>query len=321
MRVLLANDATLHSHAAADYLLGLPFRKPIDLLIASAISPPILVDGVTGEMGADLSDFMEVERRAAEEQVATTATEFRDGARGKSLHAVSTRVPVGSPATELLALADENDSDLVVLGAVGHSALDRVLLGSVSDYVATHGDVSTLVVRPAQESDTTPSLRKIVIALSGRPEDQRMIDWLVHLHLPSSVEVHLVRILHLQTLYRQDIRQKASESWGIFVKQAQQQILDLETQLQKLELNTETHLVESGHVGEALIDYAEMHGCDLIMTGDSDSGFLTRVFMGSTSRYVLRHATCSVLIVRDKEERVKVKEELAAGSRAERAAV
>ncbi|MEO9593491.1 universal stress protein [Rhodopirellula bahusiensis] len=162
--------------------------------------------------------------------------------------------------------------------------------------------------------ETTPTLQKIVIALSGRPEDQRMIDWLGNLHLQSSVEVHLVRILQLQTLYRQDFRQKASESWGIFVKQAQQQILDLETQLQKLNLNTETHLVEGDHVGEALINYAEMHGCDLIMTGDSDSGLLTRLFMGSTSRYVLRHATCSVLIVRDEEERIKAKQQIAAGS-------
>lgn len=138
-----------------------------------------------------------------------------------------------------------------------------------------------------------------------------MVDWLGNLHLRPSVEVHLVRILRLETLYRQDIRQKASESWGIFVKEAQRQILDMETQIQKLDLNTETHLVESGHVGEALVDYSENHGCDLIMTGDSDSGLLTRVFIGSTSCYFLRHANCSVLIVRDKEERVKEKQEVA----------
>lgn len=36
--------------------------------------------------------------------------------------------------------------------------------------------------------------------------------------------------------------------------------------------------------------------------------------MGSTSRYIVRHATCSVLIVRDKEERAKAKQEIATGS-------
>ncbi|MFK7819747.1 MAG: universal stress protein, partial [Planctomycetaceae bacterium] len=57
------------------------------------------------------------------------------------------------------------------------------------------------------------------------------------------------------------------------------------------------------HVGEGLIDYAERHGCDLVMAGGSDSGLLTRIFLGSTSRYVLRHARCSVMIVRDKHDR------------------
>ncbi|QDT02092.1 hypothetical protein K227x_04630 [Rubripirellula lacrimiformis] len=313
MRVLLANDASSHSHAAAEYLLAMPFRKPIDLDIVSAIAPPIWIDGSTGGMALDLTEFMEEERGVAQQRVDEAATSFRDGARGKSLHAVHTHVPVGPPSSELLNLASQTDCDLVVLGAVGHSALGRVLLGSVSDYVATHSDVSTLVVRPNQDSDQPPSLEKIVIALSGSREDQRMIDWLGNLHLRPSVEVHLIRILRIDTLYRQDIRQRAAASWGVFVKEAQQQILDMETQLQAMDLNTETHLVESGHVGEALIDYAEMHGCDLMMTGDSDSGLLTRVFMGSTSRYVLRHAMCSVLVVRDKEERAKAKQEIAAG--------
>jgi len=75
--------------------------------------------------------------------------------------------------------------------------------------------------------------------------------------------------------------------------------------------NSETHLVERGHVGQALVDDAENRGCDLIMTGDSDSGLLTRVMIGSTSCCVLGHAKCSVLIVRDKDERVKEKRSVA----------
>ena len=138
-----------------------------------------------------------------------------------------------------------------------------------------------------------------------------MVDWLRCLKLRSNVEVHLVRILHLPTFYRQDIRQTASEFWESFVKQAQSRILDSETAVQAIGLNTETHLVEADHVGEALVDYAEEHGCDLLITGDSDSGLLTRVFLGSTSRYVLRHAQCSILVVRDKEDRRAAKQQAA----------
>ncbi|MEO9593494.1 universal stress protein [Rhodopirellula bahusiensis] len=148
MRVLLANDASQHSRAAADYLLAFPFRKPIDLDVASVIAPPMMIDVGVGGMPMDLRGFIDEERQVALDRVEETANQLRDGARGKSLHSVSTHVPVGPPANELLNLADQTDCELIVIGAVGHSALDRVLLGSVSDYVATHGDVSTLVVRP-----------------------------------------------------------------------------------------------------------------------------------------------------------------------------
>ncbi len=309
MRVVLANDASSHSHAAADYVLTIPFRKPIDLEIVSAVMPPMFFDTELSGMPSDLSIFIAEERDAAEARVQQTAKEIFESASASLLHSVHTHVPVGPPSSELLRIAEEKDADLMVLGAVGHSALERVLLGSISDYVATHSDVSTLVVRPKRDSDLPPSLERILIALSGRPEDQRMIDWLRQLNLHPSVEVHLVRIVKVDTFYRQDIRERASQYWKSFKDQAQQQIFEMENQLTSMRLNTVANLVESSHVGEALIDYAETHGCDLVMTGDSDSGLITRVFLGSTSRYVLRHAQCSVLIVRDKQDRAHAKQQ------------
>lgn len=175
--------------------------------------------------------------------------------------------------------------------------------------------------RAYRDRGVRPELHKIVVALSGSPKDELMIHWLGGFKLRPNVEVHLVRVLQLHTFYRQDIRQKASEYWESSVKQAQSQILKLETTVQAMGLTTETHLVEGDHIAESLIDYAEQHGCDLLMTGDSDSGLLTRVFLGSTSRYVLRHAECSVVIVRDKEDRRRAVTEQAALEAKQRLAV
>ncbi|WP_236621969.1 universal stress protein [Novipirellula maiorica] len=311
MRVLLANDSSQHSKAAADYLLSLPFRRPIDLDIVSAVVPPMMIDSGTMLMPTDLGLFIDEECEAAKQRVQQTAT----GLNGP-VHSLQTHVPVGSPSTELLNVAEETDADLIVLGAVGHSALQRVLLGSISDYVATHSGTSTLIVRPLRESSQAPSLRKIVIALSGRPEDQRMVDWLRPFKWAGGIEVHLVRILHINSFYRQDIRQKASEFWTDYLKQANAHMLGLESAIQEMGLDTETHLVEGDHIGETLVEYADEHGGDLMMIGDSDSGLLTRVFLGSTSRYVLRHAHCSVLIVRDKHDHREATQEAAAKAHA-----
>jgi nucleotide-binding universal stress UspA family protein len=55
---------------------------------------------------------------------------------------------LGRPEYAILEAAGRERSDLVVVGSRGRSGVARVLLGSVSEYVATHGHCSVPVVRP-----------------------------------------------------------------------------------------------------------------------------------------------------------------------------
>jgi len=55
---------------------------------------------------------------------------------------------LGRPEYAILEAAVREGSDLVVVGSRGLSGVARVLLGSVSEYVATHAHCSVLVVRP-----------------------------------------------------------------------------------------------------------------------------------------------------------------------------
>jgi universal stress protein E len=55
---------------------------------------------------------------------------------------------LGRPEYAILEAAERERSDLVVVGSRGLSGVARVLLGSVSEYVATHAHCSVLVVRP-----------------------------------------------------------------------------------------------------------------------------------------------------------------------------
>jgi nucleotide-binding universal stress UspA family protein len=299
MRVLLATDGSAHSHAAAEYLLEIPFRSPVDVDIVSVVNPPVVVDPGLGGMPMDLGPFMEEEQKHVELRVKAAAEELKSKAHSNSLQSVDVHVSIGSPAREVLRYAQETNANLIVMGAVGHSMLERVLLGSVSDYIATHSNISTLVVRQKNDAALAPKLQNILVAVSGRPGDQQKVNWLQRLNLGPNVRIHLVRILRIETLYRQDLREKASQFWNSFVAEAQRGVLDLQKQVQSMGLTTDAHLIESDHVGKELIEYAKRHDCDLVLTGDSDSGLLKRFFMGSTSHHILRHSECSVLIVRD----------------------
>lgn len=53
----------------------------------------------------------------------------------------------GKPADVIVAVADKVGADLIVIGSIGMSAIERVLIGSVSDRVMRHAKCPVLLFR------------------------------------------------------------------------------------------------------------------------------------------------------------------------------
>ncbi|MEK6229532.1 MAG: universal stress protein [Actinomycetota bacterium] len=60
---------------------------------------------------------------------------------------VETHAREGEPAPVIIDLAQEQDADLIVVGARGLTGLERFLLGSVSSKLSHHAPTSVMVVR------------------------------------------------------------------------------------------------------------------------------------------------------------------------------
>ncbi|MFA7563162.1 MAG: universal stress protein [Methanoculleus sp.] len=58
-----------------------------------------------------------------------------------------THLRQGHAGTQIISLAEELGADLIVLGSYGKSGVDRLLLGSVTDYVVQNSPITTTVVR------------------------------------------------------------------------------------------------------------------------------------------------------------------------------
>ncbi|MFW6121234.1 MAG: universal stress protein, partial [Petrotogales bacterium] len=58
---------------------------------------------------------------------------------------VKKKLVEGIPDNEIIKLANKND--LIIMGSKGHSALDRILVGSVSEKVLHHSDATVMIVR------------------------------------------------------------------------------------------------------------------------------------------------------------------------------
>ena len=58
----------------------------------------------------------------------------------------------GHPSNEIIDFAENNNADLIVMGTLGKTGLDRFLMGSVAEKVVRGSKVPVLVVRSEEQS-------------------------------------------------------------------------------------------------------------------------------------------------------------------------
>jgi nucleotide-binding universal stress UspA family protein len=107
-------------------------------LVTAFPDVPTYRETITSSAKAEPIDL----RQVAESVLAREARPLEDEGVGVMTHARE-----GDPAEVLIEVAQEQDADLIVVGARGLSGLKRFLLGSVSSKLSHHAPVSVLVVR------------------------------------------------------------------------------------------------------------------------------------------------------------------------------
>ncbi|WP_339162025.1 universal stress protein [Siminovitchia sp. FSL W7-1587] len=90
------------------------------------------------------------------EKAINRAKELLDGyvqeAKDKGIEKVETLVEEGSPKVVITKkAAKKTGSDLIICGATGVNAVERMFLGSVSEHITRHAECDVLVVRTEKE--------------------------------------------------------------------------------------------------------------------------------------------------------------------------
>lgn len=60
---------------------------------------------------------------------------------------LKTNVAAGNPKREIVEFADQIEADLILMGATGRSALERVFIGSTASYVVNRAACNVMVVK------------------------------------------------------------------------------------------------------------------------------------------------------------------------------
>ena len=136
-RILLATDLSPTTDLATEWAFQLARRNEAALLVVSVIDPDDLVLPGGGFR------FRVDQIRDSREAVAQRLVE-RGRATGVK---VDFLVWTGSPGESIVAAAEAEGVDMVLVGAHSRGRISRLVMGSVSEYVARHATCPVLIVR------------------------------------------------------------------------------------------------------------------------------------------------------------------------------
>jgi nucleotide-binding universal stress UspA family protein len=239
-----------------------------------------------------LADFAREEERRARQAAEEAASPLRE--RGV---AVVVRVRRGNPGDAILEQAREDGAHLIVVGSHGKGAVQRLLVGSVSERVARYAHCSVLVARG-------DFLRQAVVAFDGSESAAEALDAYARLPLPADLATAVVRVVPTSGIplpvpiapgvtYAAPVEADERE-W----RTAAEALLRRAQERLRAAGRASATAVRFGAPADELVAHARETGADLIVVGAANRSALGRLLLGSVSARVLSHAPCSVLVAR-----------------------
>ena len=247
----------------------------------------------------DASSLSQV-RKLAEVEARTTL-KAQAQVREEGAEVAEAHVKTGRPAVEIVKLAEELDAGLVILGSRGFGSLKRALLGSVSHGVVRHAHSSVLVVRGEEDHPWG----RILLAVDGSREVAAAAEAAAEISGASGSELHVLSVL--RSPYT------GPEMWDVSEERLERAKRDVRTFVKG---SSEQTKAGEGHVEEVhlafgkpdkeVVALGERLRVGLVVVGSRGLGGTRRALLGSVSGSVVRHAHCSVLVVRGAGRQLRV---------------
>lgn len=205
----------------------------------------------------------------------------------------------GRPPEEIVALAEELDADLIVIGSRGLGPVKRLVTGSVSEGVAAHAPCPVLVMRG--EGQWPP--KRVVVGDDSSEAAARASELAANFGELFGASVTLVRVYPPQLAIRTD---GTSETPSISEEVLKMGDESLRRRAEKLQGRLSRRPDARAEVGDAAAVLQrvaeECGGKTLVAVGSRGLSAVRRFTLGSVSTDVLRAVEGPVLVVRLRRE-------------------
>ena len=147
MKILIAIDGSEYSEAVVDEIAQRHSPADSEVRVISVVNPPMpfSAESLATSSGYD-GELEKLEREGARRAIKKAVARLRRSLKGGGVK-ITSAVPDGPPKRVILEEAEAFGADLIVVGSHGYGALERFLLGSVSQSVALHAKCSVEIVR------------------------------------------------------------------------------------------------------------------------------------------------------------------------------
>ncbi len=288
-RVLCPTDFSEVSTKAEAYATALAQHYGAALHLLH-VDPPMPIMAPYGEIPVDVRLFEE-----QREQALADLAKAGDRARAGGVD-TETSVRGGHPAREILAVIEEQATDLLVLGTHGRGGVEHLLLGSVAEKIVRKAPCPVMVVPAAAHPETGVLFSRILCPVDGSAASADAVTFATSLARETDGELTLLYVVE-PVPASGEFGALDVDEYRRFGEAHAKTILAAAVAPEVREWCRVREEIALGRPSERILDTARTWRADVIVMGVRGRGAIDLMAFGSTTNDVIRRATCPVLAV------------------------
>jgi len=201
-----------------------------------------------------------------------------------------------STADEILKFARTHQSDLIVIGSRGRSAITKMLLGSVTHQMSRLSEIPLLIVRDAQHSKSRYQGERVLVPTDFSDAAMKALDLGLKFANFLKADLHLVHVVDLPAMQEfqrnYPVQKTVPESCELNTDSVLQQMLANQQVIGTVKVAT-----LSGEPVAEIIKYAHDNQIDFIVMGTHGRKGMERVLLGSVTAGVAAKGKVPIMTV------------------------
>lgn len=299
MRVLVPLDGSDLSEQAIPYAQAMVQQGGV-LVYAQVVPGAEPLFGLIGNKLASEGEVASMYEVSAREELERVKARWATIAPN-----VEIDVAAGDPAETIIALADRNKADLIVMASAGRGAIGRWTFGSVADRVAHVSETPVMIVR-GRDAGVEPGvahIARVLVPYDGSATARECFDEAADIAMQIDREVHVIRAIFpeaevaptrgFEAVYTPDLYQMMTDSLETEARTSLDEAVELLKSHGATKIVTE---IRHGPTAQSIAEAARID--DVIVMSSHGRTGVKRWLMGSIAEKLVRSGPCPVVIVR-----------------------